>query len=137
MKLMHKLALLLVFGLLLAGILVAQTPPAQNTGIQRTIVERGDAAVPGREVVGILAEFAPNARTGRHTHPGDEIDYVIEGTGELIIDGKPAKHLTQGVATLIPAGTVHDAHNLSGVQPLKIWAVFTVEKGKPITANVQ
>jgi quercetin dioxygenase-like cupin family protein len=137
MKLMHKLLLLLVFGVLLLGVIFAQTPPAQNTGVKRTILDRADASVPGREAVGILAEFAPDARTGRHTHPGDEIDYVLEGTGELLIDGKPAKHLSAGVATVIPGGTVHDAHNLSAIQPLKIWAVFHVEKGKPITTNVQ
>jgi quercetin dioxygenase-like cupin family protein len=137
MKLLHKLMLLLVFGILLMGLLFAQTPPAQNNAVQRTILDRADSSIAGREGVGVLAEFAPGARTGRHTHPGDEIDYVLEGIGELLIDGKPQKIVRAGDATVIPGGTVHDAHNLSSVQPLKVWAVFVVEKGKPLTTNAQ
>ena len=138
MRLKHLI--LLAAALTSMGLLFAQTN-GQNAqvaagGVQRTVVERGDVSVPGREAVGISVEIAPGARTGRHTHPGDEIDYVIEGTGELLIDGKPAKPLQPGVASVIPGGTIHDAHNNSS-QPLKIWAVFHVEKGKPITAPVQ
>jgi quercetin dioxygenase-like cupin family protein len=80
-----------------------------------------------------LVEFAPDARTGRHTHPGDEIDYVLEGQGELLIDGQPAKMIKAGDASVIPGGPVHDAHN-TGRQPMKVPAVMVVEKGKPITA---
>jgi quercetin dioxygenase-like cupin family protein len=80
-----------------------------------------------------LVEFAPDTRTGRHTHPGDEIDYVLEGQGELLIDGQPAKMIKAGDASVIPGGTVHDAHN-TGRQPMKVLAVMVVEKGKPITA---
>ena len=137
-----KLRSLIAIAAVVAGVVLlfaqinAQNAPAAGAGVQRTVVERGDVSIPGREAVGISVEIAPGARTGRHTHPGDEIDYVIEGTGELLIDGKPAKALKAGIASVIPGGTIHDAHNNS-TQPLKIWAVFHVEKGKPITAPVQ
>jgi len=104
--------------------------------VKRDVVQRGDVSVAGREAVVIHVEIAPGARTGRHTHPGDEMDYVLEGTGELLVDGQPAKALKPGDASVIPAGTIHDAHN-NGTAPLKIVGVYVVDKGKPITAPVQ
>ena len=62
---------------------------AQNSAIKRTVVYKGDVSVPGREAVIAQVEIAPGGRAGRHTHPGDEISYVIEGEGELLIDGQP------------------------------------------------
>src|SRR5215471_14339932 len=50
---------------------------AQNTGLQRTVVDREDVSVPGREAVIARIELAPGAFAGRHTHPGDEISYVV------------------------------------------------------------
>jgi quercetin dioxygenase-like cupin family protein len=104
--------------------------------MKRTVLQRADVSVPGREGLSVLVEFAGDARTGRHTHPGDEIDYIIEGQGELIIDGQPPKVLKAGDASIIPGGVVHDTHN-TGSQPMKVVAVFVVEKGKPLTTPVK
>jgi len=98
-------------------------------------LQRGDVSIAGREGISVLVEFAPDARTGRHTHAGEEIDYVLEGEGELLIDGQPAKTIKAGDASVIPGGVVHDAHN-SGARPMKIVAVFVVEKGKALTTPV-
>ena len=62
---------------------------SQNPGIQRTVVYRADVSVPGREGVVVRVEIAPGAAAGRHTHPGDEISYVVEGEGEILVDGLP------------------------------------------------
>src|SRR5215470_18440543 len=59
---------------------------AQNTGIQRTVVKKADVSVPGREAVIARVEIAPSASAGRHTHPGDEISYVTEGEGEILME---------------------------------------------------
>ena len=104
---------------------------AQSSGIQRTVVERSDVSVPGREAVIVHVEIAPGGRAGRHTHPGEEISYVLEGTGELLIDGKPARALKAGDGFVVPAGAIHDARN-TGTQPLKVVAIYLVEKGKPM-----
>jgi quercetin dioxygenase-like cupin family protein len=103
---------------------------AQQAGFKRTVLQQGDASAPGREFVTAVAEFAPGSEVGRHTHPGDEIGYVLEGTVLLTQDGKPAATLTQGAAFHIPAGTVHNATN-SGSKPARILATYIVEKGKP------
>ena len=68
--------------ILAAGLFTCSVFP-QNPGLQRTIVHRADVSVPGREAVITRVEIAPNGRAGRHTHPGDEITYVLEGEGEI------------------------------------------------------
>jgi quercetin dioxygenase-like cupin family protein len=103
----------------------------QNPGIQRTIVHKADVSVPGREAVIARVEISPGARAGRHTHPGDEISYVSEGEGEILIDGQPARKVKAGDGFVIPAGAKHDAHN-TGSAPLKLVGVYVVEKGKPL-----
>jgi quercetin dioxygenase-like cupin family protein len=104
---------------------------AQNSAIKRTVVYKGDVSVPGREAVIAQVEIAPGGRAGRHTHPGDEISYVIEGEGELLIDGQPPRKFKAGDGFSISAGLTHDAHN-TGTQPLKLAGIYVVEKGKPI-----
>jgi quercetin dioxygenase-like cupin family protein len=104
---------------------------AQASGLTRTLVGRGDVSVAGREAVVARVEVAPGARAGRHTHPGDEISYVLEGQGELLIDGQPPRAIKAGETFIIPAGVVHDAHNSSDA-PIKLVGVYVVEKGKPL-----
>ncbi len=116
---------------ILGAVLVATAALPQGSGSQRTIVEKSDVSVPGREAVIAHVEIAPGARAGRHTHPGEEISYVEEGTGELLIDGKPARALKAGDGFVVPAGAIHDARN-TGSQPLKVVAIYLVEKGKPM-----
>jgi quercetin dioxygenase-like cupin family protein len=104
---------------------------AQNPGLQRTIVQRADVSVPGREAVIAHVEIAPGAGAGRHTHPGEEISYVEEGEGELLIEGQPARKLKTGDGFVVPSGAKHDARN-TGTRVLKVVAVYLVEKGKPL-----
>jgi quercetin dioxygenase-like cupin family protein len=112
--------------------ITAQAPAAAAGGVQRTVVQRGDVSVPGREAVTVRIEIAPNAATGRHTHPGDEVDYVLEGQLEVTLDGQAPKLLNAGESIIIPAGTVHNARAASP-QPVKAVGVYIVEKGKTIT----
>jgi quercetin dioxygenase-like cupin family protein len=114
-----------------AGVLLL----AQNPGVQRTVVQRKDISVPGREAVIAHVEIAPGASAGRHTHPGEEISYVMEGEGEVLIQGQPALKIKAGDGFIVPNGAIHDAHN-TGTQPLKLAAVYVVEKGKPLATPV-
>lgn len=112
--------------LLAAGALLAQNP-----AIKRTIVTRKDISVPGREAIIARVEIAPGGTVGRHTHAGEEISYVIEGEGEVLMEGQPPLKVKAGDGFVIPAGVRHDARN-TGKQPLKVLAVYVVEKGKPL-----
>ncbi len=120
--------------LLLVGIalsIAAGVLMAQNSGLTRTLLTKVDISVAGREAVVARVEVAPGARAGRHTHPGDEISYVLEGQVELLIDGQPPRVVKAGEALVIPAGVVHDAHN-AGDATVRLLAVYVVEKGKPL-----
>jgi quercetin dioxygenase-like cupin family protein len=108
----------------------------QNPGIQRTIVHKADVSVPGREAVVARVELAPGAAAGRHTHPGDEISYVLEGEAEILMEGQPARKVKAGDAFVIPAGVKHDARN-TGTVPCRLAGVYVVEKGKPLATPAQ
>jgi quercetin dioxygenase-like cupin family protein len=106
----------------------------QPAGIGRTESLRQDLGDSGREVIQVRVDFAPGAAFGRHVHPGEEIAYVIEGSLEYQIDGKPPVVLKAGDSLFIPAGTVHAARNVGSVKAAEL-ATYLVEKGKPIVVN--
>jgi len=115
--------------LVVVGIIAAVG--AQEAAFKRTILQQGDISVPGREVVTAVAEFPPGASPGAHTHAGEEIGYVLDGTITVEQAGKPAVTLKSGQTFLIPAGTIHNARN-SGAAAARILATYIVEKGKPL-----
>ncbi len=106
---------------------------AQASGLTRTLVGKADVSVAGREAVVARVDVAPGARAGRHTHPGDEISYVLEGEVSLLVDGQAARTVKAGESFVVPAGVVHDAHN-SAAAPVKLLGVYVVEKGKPLAS---
>jgi quercetin dioxygenase-like cupin family protein len=114
-----------IFGILAVGALFGQ-----NAGIKRTIVKTQDVSG-GHQAVIARVTIAPGASAGRHTHPGEEISYVIEGEGEILIDGQPPLEIKSGDGFVVPAGAIHDAHNSSTV-PLELAAVYYIKKGKPV-----
>jgi quercetin dioxygenase-like cupin family protein len=112
----------------LAGAIVAQTP-----ALTRTIVTKADVSVPGREAVIARVEVAPGGVAGWHTHPGDEISYVMEGEVTLMVAGQPARKVVAGEGFVIPAGVVHNARNDSAAA-VRLAGVYVVEKGKPLAS---
>ena len=114
------------------GLFAIQTLSAQQPGFKRVELQRGDLSVAGREAVVARADFDPDGIVGRHTHPGEEMGYILEGTVQLEIDGKPPVISKAGDVYFIPAGAVHGAKNI-GKTPAKVLATYIVEKGKPLT----
>lgn len=113
----------------------AQQAPAQ-TGFKRTPVQQADLSVTGKEVVQAVAEIQPGSESGRHTHPGEEVAYVLEGTITLEIQGKPAVTKKAGEGFVIPPATVHNAKNASG-SVAKVLGTYIIDKGKPVATPVQ
>jgi quercetin dioxygenase-like cupin family protein len=105
---------------------------AQQAGIKRTPLQKVEFPEGYATVTGI-AEIQPGGSAGRHTHPGIETGYVLEGEADLIIDGKPDQHLKAGDSYAIPAGAVHDA-KVHGDKPLKVLGVYVVDKTKPLAS---
>ena len=108
---------------------------AQQVGSKRTDLQRHDLSIPGREVVQVRVDFAPGAAFPRHTHPGEEIVNVLEGTLEYEVDGKPVT-LNAGDVLFIPAGTIHAAKNVGSVNAAEL-ATYIVEKGKPVLSLIK
>jgi len=107
---------------------------AQQPGTKRTDLQRQDLSAPGREVVQVRVDFDPGYVAPRHTHPGEEIIYVLEGTLEYQIDGKPVT-VKHGDVLFIPAGTIHTAKNVGSSNGAEL-ATYVVEKGKPLITLV-
>jgi quercetin dioxygenase-like cupin family protein len=104
---------------------------AQPSGVTRTDLQRHDLSVPGREAVQVRVDLAPGTSFGRHSHPGEEIIYVLAGRMEYDVDGKPPVTLKTGDVFFIPAGTVHAAKNV-GSETASELATYIVDKNKPL-----
>jgi 4-carboxymuconolactone decarboxylase len=122
---------------LLAGsgtVILAQAPTpaaADDPGLTRTVLTQADLSIPGRETVVMRVQLAPGAQVGWHTHPGEEISYLTQGTVTLMIAGQAARTVSVGQALIVPAGAVHNARN-DGTVPAGLVAVYVVEKGQPL-----
>lgn len=125
-------ALALVIGSGLALTLAA----AQQSGTRRIDLQRHDLGVPGREVIQVRVELDPGVTFGNHWHPGEEIVYVLEGTLEYRVEGKPPVRLKAGEVLFIPARTIHAASNV-GTDIGAELATYIVDKNKPLVVMVR
>ena len=121
--------------LLVASALALHVAQAQQTGTKRTDLQRHDLSALGREVIQVRVDFDPGYISPRHTHPGDEIISVIEGSLEYEIGGKPVK-VKAGDVLFVPAGTIHLGKNVGSGNGAEL-ATYIVEKGKPLITLVK
>lgn len=109
---------------------------AQQPGVSRVDLQRHDLSVPGREVVQVRVALAPGVVFPKHTHPGDEIVYVLEGTLEYQVEGRVPITLGVGDVLFIPAGAIHTAKNVGRVDGAEL-ATYVVEKGRPLLSTIK
>ena len=109
---------------------------AQQPASRRTDLQRHDLSAPGREVVQVRVDFDAGYVSPRHTHPGEEIIYVLEGTLEYHIGEQPPATVGPGDVLFVPAGTVHWVKNVGSGNGAEL-ATYVVEKGKPLLTPVQ
>lgn len=116
----------LLVGLAIGGCGIAA---ANAQGIKRTPLQ--DVKFPaGYHIVTVIAEIGPSQLAGRHTHPGVDTGYVLDGAATLLVEGKPDQELKPGDSYAVPAGIPHDIKTSD--KGLKIMAVYVVEDGKPV-----
>ena len=133
---MQTTRIMAVAVLLVGSCLALHVAWAQQPGITRTDLQRHDLSVPGREVVQVRVDFAPGVAFPKHSHPGEEIIYVLEGTLEYEVEGQPPVTLTAGDVLFIPAATIHAAKNVGRGNAAEL-ATYVVEKGKPLLTLVK
>ena len=111
-----------------------QLPAAasQTQTIKRTPLQKFDVPGTNYETVIGMAEIVPNVNIGKHTHPGPESGYMLDGDMTLLVDGQPPLALKAGESYKIPSGAVHDAK--TGAKGAKVIATYVVEKGKPLAS---
>jgi quercetin dioxygenase-like cupin family protein len=108
-------------------------PPATTPGVNRKILSQSDGPAPGYVTILVEAEIAPGVTVGRHTHPGIESAYIIEGGIELPIEGQPTKLYKPGDGFVVPPMTPH-AGGKNGDSKTRIVSTYIVEKGKPLAS---
>ncbi len=125
---------LLIFGAgIAAGLFAERRLHAQNEPIKRTsLLQTELAGVPGKEVDVFIVELAPGASTGKHSHPGSEIAYILEGTAAVEAGGNNVP-ITQrrGSLSYLTPNEVHNVSNPSRTETLKAVVFAVYDKGKP------
>ena len=109
---------------------------AQQAGFVRIPLQTQDLSTPGKIAVQVRGEFDPGFGTGRHTHPGEELTYILEGEIEVRVDGQPPRIVKAGETFFLPAGVVHEGVNASNAK-VKVLATYIVEKGQPLAQPVK
>jgi quercetin dioxygenase-like cupin family protein len=133
---MKTTRIMAVVALIVASGLALHMAQAQLLGTKRTDLQRHDLSAPGREVVQSIVEIAPGLTSPKHWHPGEEIIYVLEGSLEYQVEGKPPVTLKAGDVLFIPARTIHAAKNVGSGHGAEL-ATYVVEKGKPLAVVVE
>ena len=134
---MRKAILLLATTVVVAALGVAAVArQAAAPTFNRTMLQDQPLSVKDHHGVMSRSDFQPGAESGRHTHPGEEFGYVLEGTIELMEDGKPARRLKAGDYIFVPANTVHNAKNV-GTGTLRVLSTYVLETGKPLATPVK
>ena len=122
--------------LLLFSVLALSAQEKSELPKRAVLVKNDLGTVPGHEGVVSQVELAPGVQEAKHTHPGELLGYVQEGTLTLHVEGKPTATVNAGQAFFVPADAVHWGEN-EGKTPCKVIATFVVPKGKPLTSPVK
>jgi len=118
---------------ILSAILCKNFINAQVLQFGRTELQRQDLNMPGREVVQVLVDIPPGAQYPRHSHPGEEIIYILQGSLEYTIDGRTPVILTTGYVYFIPEGVNHTVRNVGTDKGTEL-ATYIVDKNRPLVS---
>ncbi len=125
-----------LYGVAAIVLLTAGVVAAQQAGFARIPLQTQDLSTPGKIAVQVRGDFDPGFGTGRHTHPGEELAYVLEGELEVRIDGQAPRIYKAGESFFFPAGVVHEGINSSNAK-VKVLATYIVDKGQPLAQPVK
>jgi quercetin dioxygenase-like cupin family protein len=92
-----------------------------------------DGPAPGYVTLLVEATIEQGTTVARHTHPGIESAYVIEGALELPVQGQPTRAIKKGDGFQIPPETPHAGGKPTDAKCI-ILVTYVVEKGKPLAS---
>jgi quercetin dioxygenase-like cupin family protein len=125
-----------IAAVLLGGFAHAQQVAPQPSPVKRTPLGRVEVPESNYEVVFGITELPAGFKSGRHSHPGLVMAYVAEGEFWFVIDGEPEKIYKVGDSFQYAHSAIHN-EGAAGNKPVKVFAVFVVEKGKPLVKPVE
>jgi quercetin dioxygenase-like cupin family protein len=121
-------------GLVATEVAAQNAPPVATTpGVTRKVLSQMDGPAPGYYTIIVQATIEPGMRVARHTHPGIETGYVIEGNLELPIQGQATRALKAGDAFQVPPETPHAGGKPSDGR-IRVISTYMVQKGKPLAS---
>ncbi|MDM9648363.1 cupin domain-containing protein [Rhizobium sp. S163] len=106
-------------------------PAYAQQPIKRTDLIDSPIDVPGHKVVQVRVDFGPGVLAGNHSHPGEEIAYVVKGSVEYALEGRDPVVLHAGQSLFIPSGVKHSARNVGEGSASEL-ATYIVEEGKQL-----
>jgi len=109
------------------------TALAQTNRIE---LKRGDLTGTNMEIIIAVLEVPPGTAIERHTHPGEEAVYVLEGATLQMPDGTEVAR-PSGQAGVNVRDVPHAGYKVVGDKTLKLLTVHIVDKGKPMTVPVK
>ncbi|WP_175616300.1 cupin domain-containing protein [Mycobacterium sp. GA-1841] len=130
-----RLALATVTALTTA-VLSMPTAHADNSsdptaGVSRTELQRSPSPTPGFEIIQTRFEIPVGKESGRHSHPGPEVGYIVQGDVDMVFDDRPVQHLHSGDPFLIPPGVIHNARNVGTIRTLML-STYVVPVDQPL-----
>jgi quercetin dioxygenase-like cupin family protein len=104
-------------------------PDAQQQTIKRTDLLKLDLAeMNGSEMNVWVADIAPGAQTGRHSHPTPRFVYVVEGAVVLELDGRSSQMFRAGEAFAEIPNAIHNLKNASTTEGARALGFHTLRK---------
>jgi quercetin dioxygenase-like cupin family protein len=111
---------------------ISPAPADQLAGkLHRTVLQHQPSSIPGRDIVQVLTEIPAGVESGWHTHPGEEVGYILAGTVQMMIEGKPTLTLHAGDPFLMPPGQPHNALDL-GPETGRMLSTYLVDPDQPL-----
>ncbi|MFH9044818.1 cupin domain-containing protein [Streptomyces sp. NPDC017966] len=105
-----------------------------TAGVTRTLLQENPSPAKGWKTVQTLVEIPRRKESGRHSHPGVEVGYIVRGDVLMEFDDGTTMRLRTGDPFFIPSGTIHNARNVGKVTTMML-STYVVDETKPLVTT--
>lgn len=110
----------------------SDTDPTE--GVTRTLLQEHPSPAQGWEAVQTLVQIPRHKESGRHSHPGVEVGYIVRGDVLMEFDDRPPLRLRTGDPFFIPDGVIHNARNVGRVTTMML-STYVVDETQPLVTT--
>lgn len=105
-----------------------------TAGVTRTLLQEHPSPAEGWETVQTLVQIPRHKESGRHSHPGVEVGYIVRGDVLMKFDDGPSLRLRTGDPFFIPSGAIHNAVNVGKVTTMML-STYVVDEDEPLVTT--